>query len=155
MNAVRTLDASSSAPPKECEVCGETATRYGQIVVEHCHRCQRIRGYACPACNGKIGWVDNLKMNRELFLKVLEFSRRCGCPDPMSDYLDSIYAELERVRAWESDLKLLESGQVKELLERYPKDGADIGAFAFEHAFLKAVLREFFKERDATRVPSE
>lgn len=53
-----------------CNICGKSR----KLVIEHCHKTNKFRGYTCKGCNSKIAWLENYtsKIERHLKIKISE-----------------------------------------------------------------------------------
>lgn len=56
----------------KCFLCQEEPKTYQGLVVDHCHKTNKVRGLLCNPCNTalgfveKDGWLDQLKLHLEL-----------------------------------------------------------------------------------------
>lgn len=56
-----------------CAICSRTCHRGKRLVVDHCHKTQRLRGLLCSNCNSGIGLLDD---NPELLENASRYLRR-------------------------------------------------------------------------------
>lgn len=51
----------------KCLICGK---RKKKLVVDHCHKIEKIRGLLCKSCNTKLGWFEHYMYNILDYLKI-------------------------------------------------------------------------------------
>lgn len=70
-----------------CDLCGKTKEQGGRIVIEHCHRHNRVRGWACANCNGTLGHIIDsgrykhgviAPRTEKRMVQFLEWQNRCN-----------------------------------------------------------------------------
>lgn len=71
-NAVLRTSAMGRSPPAECEVC----KRELRLVLDHCHKTGRLRGWVCYSCNIALGQVrDDAELLRKLALYLEHYTQ--------------------------------------------------------------------------------
>jgi hypothetical protein len=95
---VRPALAAALSAFYQCEACGKTQTRSGEMHVDHCHETGAVRGVLCFNCNAALGHVgDSPERLRKLiaYLETKEPFQSLGDLQKTQHYID-LLLELER-----------------------------------------------------------